>query len=84
MGREYSTRWDDGPRPEALGTALIAIGSTDTARLTRALLRQGIADYERRVFERCWGEAFETRARTVLSAGSRIPYYGERKAPGRG
>ena len=29
----------------AFGTALIAIGSTDTAHLTRALLRQGIADY---------------------------------------
>ena len=29
----------------AFGTALVAIGSTDTARLTRALLRQGIADY---------------------------------------
>ncbi len=29
----------------AFGTALIAIGSTDTAHLTRALLQQGIADY---------------------------------------
>lgn len=29
----------------ALGTVLIAIGSTDTARLTRALHRHGIADY---------------------------------------
>ena len=29
----------------ALGTALIAIGSTDTAHLTRALLRRGVADY---------------------------------------
>ena len=29
----------------AFGTALIAIGSTDTAHLTRALLRHGIADY---------------------------------------
>ena len=29
----------------AFGTAVIAIGSTDTAHLTRALLRHGIADY---------------------------------------
>ena len=29
----------------AIGTALIAIGSTDTARLARLLLRLGIADY---------------------------------------
>ena len=29
----------------AFGTALIAIGSADTAHLTRALLREGIADY---------------------------------------
>ena len=29
----------------AIGTALIAIGSTDTAHLARALLRQGVADY---------------------------------------
>ena len=46
---------DDASEPEAaarelvavcaLGTALIAIGSTDTAHLTRSLLRQGIADY---------------------------------------
>ena len=46
---------DGVPEPEAaakellavcaFGTALVAIGSTDTARLTRALLRQGIADY---------------------------------------
>ena len=46
---------DGVPEPEAaagelsavcaFGTALIAIGSTDTARLTRALLRQGVADY---------------------------------------
>ena len=46
---------DGVPEPEAaareltavcaFGTALIAIGSTDTARLTRALLRSGIADY---------------------------------------
>ena len=42
------------------------------------------ADYDRRVFERCWNEAFETRARTVPSAGSRILYYGEPKTPGRG
>ena len=47
--------FDGVPEPEAaareltavcaFGTALIAIGSTDTAHLTRALLRQGIADY---------------------------------------
>ena len=46
---------DGVPEPEAaarelsavcaFGTELIAIGSTDTAHLTRALLRQGIADY---------------------------------------
>ena len=46
---------DDESQPEAaarelvavcaLGTALIAIGSTDTAHLTRSLLRQGVADY---------------------------------------
>ena len=29
----------------AFGTVLIAIGSTDTAHLARALLRQGVADY---------------------------------------
>ena len=29
----------------ALGTAIIAIGSTDTAQLTRTLLRHGFADY---------------------------------------
>ena len=29
----------------AFGTAVIAIGSTDTAQLTRALLRHGISDY---------------------------------------
>lgn len=29
----------------AFGTAVVAIGSTDTARFTRALLRRGIADY---------------------------------------
>ena len=47
--------FDGVPEPEAaareltavcaFGTALIAIGSTDTAHLTRALLRQGFADY---------------------------------------
>ena len=47
--------FDGVPEPEtaareltavcAFGTALIAIGSTDTAHLTRALLGQGIADY---------------------------------------
>ena len=46
---------DGVPEPEAaaraltavcpFGTALIAIGSADTAHLTRALLREGIADY---------------------------------------
>ena len=29
----------------AIGTALIAVGSTDTARLARSLLRHGVADY---------------------------------------
>ena len=29
----------------ALGTVLIAVGSTDTAHLNRALLREGVADY---------------------------------------
>ena len=29
----------------AFGTALVAMGSTDTAHLTRALLREGISDY---------------------------------------
>ena len=47
--------FDGVPEPEAaarelaavcaFGTALVAIGSTDTAHLTRALLREGIADY---------------------------------------
>ena len=46
---------DGSPEPEtaarkltsvcAFGTAVIAIGSTDTANLTRALLRHGVADY---------------------------------------
>ena len=46
---------DGGPEPEtaakeltavcAFGTVLIAIGSTDTAHFTRALLRAGVADY---------------------------------------
>ena len=46
---------DGAPEPElavreltavcAFGTALIAIGTNDTAQLTRALLREGIADY---------------------------------------
>ena len=46
---------DGAPEPElavrelttvcAFGTALIAIGTIDTAQLTRALLREGIADY---------------------------------------
>ena len=46
---------DGAPEPElavreltavcAFGTALIAIGTVDTAQLTRALLREGIADY---------------------------------------
>ena len=46
---------DGVPEPEAaareltsvcaFGTALVAMGSTDTAHLTRALLREGISDY---------------------------------------
>ena len=46
---------DGVPQPEAaarelaavcaFGTVLVAMGSTDTAHLTRALLREGIADY---------------------------------------
>ena len=39
-------------------------------------------DYDRRVFERCLGEAFETKARKVLSSGTRILYYAEPKACG--
>ena len=39
-------------------------------------------DYDRRVFERCLSEAFETKARKVLSSGTRILYYAEPKAWG--
>ena len=53
--------------------------------MVRALLDAGeerYADYDRRVFERCLEEAFETKARKVLSSGTRILYYAEPKACG--
>ena len=53
--------------------------------MVRALLdarEERYADYDRRVFERCLEEAFETKARKVLSSGTRILYYAEPKACG--
>ena len=70
-----------------LGAAVICEFVEREDPMVQALLaakEERYADYDRRVFERCWNEAFETRARTVLSTGSRILYYGEPKAPGRG
>ena len=54
--------------------------------MVRALLdaKEGrYDDYDRRAFERALSEAFETKARKVLSSGTRILYYAEPKACGR-
>ena len=74
---------DGTPEPEAaakaltsvcaFGTALIAIGSTDTAQLTRALLRQGIADY---LIKPISAAAVREAGATVLDELPERPYAG--------
>lgn len=53
--------------------------------MVRALLdarAEPCADYDRRVFERCLEEAFETKARKALGSGTRILYYAEPRTCG--
>ena len=69
-----------------LGAAVICEFVEREDPMVQALLNaksERYPDYDRRVFERCWSEAFETRARMVLGSGRRILYYGEPKVCGR-
>ena len=68
-----------------LGAAVVVEFVEHEDPMVRALLgrkEEQYADYDRLGFERCWGEAFETRERKVLASGTRILYYGEPKARG--
>ena len=68
-----------------LGAAVVVEFVEREDPMVRALLdrkEERYADYDRPGFERCFGEAFETRARKVLASGTRILYYGEPKACG--
>ena len=68
-----------------LGSAVVIEFVEREDPMVRALLdakEERYADYDRRVFERRLQEAFETKARKVLSSGTRILYYAEPKACG--
>lgn len=68
-----------------LGSAVVIEFVEREDPMVRALLdakEERYADYDRRVFERCLQEAFDTKARKVLSSGTRILYYAEPKACG--